>query len=178
MKKIIFVCGLIAGLISASWCVVGEKVLNDSVGINARTWLGYTFMILALSLIFVGVKQYRDNYNNGVISFGRAFVVGLYITLIASTVYVLVWLAAFYTIIPNYFEKYAELVRQQMIADGASAAAIKQQMAQIASLTVMYKNPVFNFLFTFLEIFPVGLVISLIVAAILRKKSVVIKSAV
>src|SRR5476649_1009432 len=107
MKKIIFTCGIIGGLISVSWYIFSAQVFKLDISMNARLFFGYASMVLAFSLIFVGVKNYRDNYNDGVISFGKAIKIGLLITAVASTVYVVVWLIDYYFFIPDYLEKYA-----------------------------------------------------------------------
>jgi hypothetical protein len=169
MKKTIITCGLIAGLISSAWCAISVRVFPDSVSLDTRTWLGYTSMILSFSLIFVGIRQYRDNYCGGEISFGKAFRVGLYIALIGSTLYVLIWLVSYYFFLPNFAQKYATLMRLQMVANGASPAAIQKEMVQMDSINKMFKNPIFNILITYSEILPAGLVIALIAAAILKK---------
>jgi hypothetical protein len=170
MKKTIITCGLIAGLISAAWCAISVRVFPDTVSLDTRTWLGYTSMILSFSLIFVCVKQYRDNYNNGEITFGRAFRIGFYISMIGSKLYVLAWLISYYFFFSNFIQHYATLMRLQMIADGESQAAIQKEMANMASYGEMFKNPIFNILITYSEILPVGLIIALIAAAILKKK--------
>jgi ethanolamine transporter EutH len=170
MKKIVLTCGIIAGLISAAWCAISVRVMPDDVTLDTRTWLGYTSMILSFSLIFVGIKQYRDNLNGGYITFGKAFKVGLYIALIGSTLYVLLWLISYYFFFPDFMQKYNHLMLLQMQADGKTAADIQKEMADMAKFGEWYKNPVFNILITYSEILPVGLVVSLIAAAILRKK--------
>jgi hypothetical protein len=134
---------------------------------------GYTLMLLAFSLIFVGTKITRDKYNGGVISFGKAFRVGLYITLIASTVYVAVWLIDYYVFIPDFADKYGARLLATMKASGASQAEIAKQTAANASFSQMYKNPVFIVLLTYIEILPVGLLVSLISAWVLKRRKAV-----
>jgi hypothetical protein len=53
--------------------------------------IGYTSMVLAFLMIFAGIKSYRDNVADGTVSFGRALVIGLLITLVASACYVATW---------------------------------------------------------------------------------------
>jgi hypothetical protein len=172
MKKIVIVCGLIAGLISSAWCFISVRAFTNNVSLNTRTWLGYAAMILSFSLIFAGIKEYRDNFGGGLITFGRAFKIGILISLVGSTLYVLLWLVSYYFFFPDFAEKYASLMQAQMKADGASATAISQEMVEMAKYSSWYKNPLFNILITYSEIFPVGLIISLIAAFILKRKEV------
>ena len=176
MKKTIFTYGLIGGVISAAWCTISVRVFPDSVSLNTRTWLGYTSMLVAFSVIFVAIKKYRDSFGGGVISFGKALRIGLLITLVASTFYVVVWLISYYFFFPNFFEKYMGLLKLQMQADGESTAAIGKEIAGMAKYKDMYKNPVFNVLITYTEIAPVGIVISLIAALILKNKQATVNA--
>lgn len=137
---------------------------------DKRLLFGYASMVLAFSLIFAGVKNFRDNYNGGVIGFGNALKVALLITAVASTVYVTAWLIDYYFFIPEYMEKYAASILADLKAKHASQASIDKQMAELAQLAKMYKNPFFNALMTYAEIVPVGLVISVIAALILKNK--------
>ena len=171
MKKIIFTCGIIGGLISVGWYIFSVQVFKLDMSMNARLFFGYASMVLAFSLIFVGIKNYRDNYSGGVISFGMAIKIALLITAVASTVYVGVWLIDYYFFTPDYFDKYAASFLAGLKASHASQANIDKQMAQITEYAKMYRNPFFNALMTYAEIVPVGVVISLIAALILKKKS-------
>jgi uncharacterized membrane protein YcjF (UPF0283 family) len=172
MKKVIWINGIIAGIVSVSWGVLSEGVLSDSLSLNTRMILGYTTMILAFSLIFVGIKNYRDTYSNGQITFGKALGVGLLITLIASTVYVVVWLIDFNYFVPDFGEKYQAQAIAEMKASGISAAEIQKQSAEMAVMMEKYKTSfTFRAMFTYLEIAPVGIVISLIAALILKNKT-------
>jgi len=171
MKKTVLVCGLIAGLISTS-LFIGLMILGKAGQEDFKhgAIYGYTLMILAFSFIFVATKITRDKYSGGAISFGKAFRIGLYITLIASTIYVLVWLIDFYVFIPDFAEKYSAHQLESLKASGASAAEIAKKTAELASFRQMIKNPFFNALLTYSEILPVGLIVSLISAWALRRK--------
>jgi Protein of unknown function (DUF4199) len=171
MKKTVIVCGLIAGFISTSM-FIGLMLLGKAGHEDFKNGMiyGYTLMILAFAFIFVGTKITRDKHNGGIISFGKAFRVGLYITLIASTIYVIVWLIDYYVFIPDFGEKYAAHVIKELKASGASQAVIDKQTAEMAKFSEMYKNPFFNALITYSEILPVGLLVSLISAWALKRK--------
>lgn len=173
MKKIIWVCGVIAGIISVSWGVAGEALFGNSLSLNTRLIFGYATMILAFSLIFVAIKNYRDNHNNGRITFGRALGIGLLITLIASTVYVIIWMVDFKYFVPDFGEKYQAQVIAEMKASGKSAAEIQKQATEMAATFKQYNSSaIFRAMFTYLEIAPIGILISLIAALILKRKTV------
>ncbi|RYU89420.1 DUF4199 domain-containing protein [Mucilaginibacter terrigena] len=172
MKKIIWVCGIIAGIISVSWGVLSEAVIGDSLSLTTRMIFGYATMVLAFSLIFVGIKNYRDNYSNGQITFGKALGIGLLITLIASTVYVAIWMIDFAYFVPDFGEKYQAQAVAEMKAGGLSAAEIQKQSAEMAAMMTRYKtSAAFRAMFTYMEIAPVGIVMSLIAALVLKRRS-------
>ena len=132
--------------------------------------LGYAAMLVAFSFVFVGIKNFRDKYNHGVISFGKAFKIGLYISLIASSMYVVVWLIDYYLFIPDFMDKYGAHVLKEAKNAGASAAEIEEKITEMAEFKELYKNPIFVVLITYSEVLPIGLIISLISALILKKK--------
>ena len=170
MKKIIWVCGVIAGIISVSWGVAGDALFGNSLSLTTRLIFGYATMLLAFSLIFVAIKNYRDTKNNGQITFGKALGIGLLITLIASTVYVVIWLIDFSYFVPDFGEKYQGQVIAEMKASGKSAAEIQKQATEMAATFRKYNSSLtFRALFTYMEIAPVGIVISLIAALILKR---------
>jgi hypothetical protein len=171
MKKIVLICGLIAGLIVASMMVITVAICYNTGNFEGSMVLGYATMLLAFSLIFIGIKNYRDKHNNGIISFGKSFKVGMYITLIASTIYVLVWVADYYVFVPDFMERYTAMVMNQTRADGASQAEIANQAAKMESYKEMYKNPLLVVLLTYSEVLPVGLVVTIISALILKRRT-------
>lgn len=172
MKKIIFVCGIIAGLIVSGMMFFSVDQCYQTGNFEHGMIYGYTGMLIAFSCIFVGIKIYRDKYNNKLISFGKAFKIGLFITLIASTFYVVSWLISYYNFYPDFAESYAKHVLNQAKAAGASEAEMVKQTAEMARFKEMYKNPVFVILMTYVEILPIGLVVALISSLILKRKTI------
>lgn len=171
MKRNVIVFGLIAGAIVSAWMFGSIAWCYPSGNFEGNMWLGYASMLLAFSLVFVGVKNYRDKYNNGVISFGNAFKLGLLITLVASTVYVVVWLVDYYVFIPDFMDKYAAHEIRKAQTSGGSAAEIKDKVDMMLNMKEKYRNPLFVVLFTYFEILPVGLLVTLISALILKNRS-------
>jgi hypothetical protein len=170
MKKIVIICGLIGGLIVSVLMVISTAIYYKSGNFENGLLYGYASMLLAFSLVFVGIKNYRDKYNSGIISFGKAFKTGLFITLIASTIYVIVWMIDYYVFIPDFADKYAAHMLEKLKADGASLAEIAKQTKTMDNFSEMYKNPFMVALFTYAEIIPVGLIVTLISALILKRK--------
>lgn len=171
MKRIILICGLIAGLIASSTMVYSMILCYRSNKFEGNMLLGYASMLIAFSMIFVGIRSYRNKYNQGVISFGKAFRIGLFIALVASSIYVTVWLIDYYVFIPDFMDKYTTHILNQAKSSGATEAEMATKTKEMAMYTDMYKNPLFVILLTYAEILPVGLIVSLISALILKRKS-------
>lgn len=169
MKKTILINGLIAGFIVTAMMVTSSLLCYKNPNFEGSMVLGYLGMLLAFSFVFVGIKSYRDKHNSGTITFGEAFKIGLFITLIASTVYVAVWLVEYYFFIPDFMEKYTAHVLKQAAEKGATAAEIQNQTAQMETYKEWYKNPILIILMTYAEILPIGLVVTLISALILKR---------
>lgn len=169
MKKTVLIFGSIAGLILLIILATSTIICYNNEDFSGNMWLGYSSMLLAFSLIFVGIKNVRDKYNGGYISFGKGFKVGMYIALIASTVYVITWLIEYYLFIPDFMDKYLAHVLREATKEGATAAELKSKKDEMAMYTNMYKTPFGVIVLTYLEVLPIGLIISLIAAAILKR---------
>jgi len=170
MKKNILIFGLIAGLIASSMLIAMTITCYTTNKFEGNMLLGYTFMLIAFSFVYVGVKNYRDKFNGGLISLGKAFKIGAIIALIASTVYVLIWLICYYLFVPDFMDKFMAHFVEELKANGADAVKIKKEAEGMEFYKEMYKSPFGVILLTYMEILPVGLVISFIVALILRRK--------
>jgi hypothetical protein len=170
MKKIVITFGLISGALMAAF-MFATLPFHDKIGFETGGLVvGYTSMVLSFTLVFFGIRSYRENVGGGAISFGRAFVVGILIAVISSACYVIAWEIVYFNFMPDFMDKYAAHVLDQARASGATAEAIQKKAQEMQQFKQMYSNPFFNAAITFLEPFPVGLILTLISAAILRKK--------
>lgn len=170
MNNVILRNGLIAGAIVTTFMVIGTYICyQDPLGFKPNYILGFSGMFLAFAFVFIGIKQYRDKVNEGVISFGKALYVGFLITLIASIIYVGVWLIEFYFFFPDFMEKYTVFELNNVKSSGASASEIAIKTKEMASYNKWYENPILIILLTLTEILPFGAVIALISAFILKK---------
>lgn len=170
MKKNVLVFGLLSGSIITAFMVYSTLMCYNNADFKASEVVGYAGMLIAFSFIFVGIKNYRDKYNNGVISFGKAFKVGLFITLLASTLYVLAWVIEYYIFVPDWLDKYCTHMINEAKTGGVTQLELDKTNAQMNWYKEMYKNPLFLVLLTYVEVLPIGLVISLISALILKRK--------
>jgi hypothetical protein len=170
MKKNILIFGLVSGVILAAF-VISIGILTKAFhGHIENEVVGYSAMIIAFSVIFVGTRNFRDKYNQGVVSFSKAFLVGLGISLIGSTLYVGTWLIEYYCFMPDFMDKYSATLIQKAQHSGLSPEALQKRLDSINGISKMYKNPIMVILFTYIEVLPVGIVISLISALILKRR--------
>src|SRR5580704_4278456 len=175
MKKNILIYGLIAGVVVSIIMLFTTNYISHcegNVDYNTSMFIGYASMLIAFSFVFVGIRNYRDKYNLGVISFGKAFKIGIMIVLIASTFYVVAWLIDYFFFIPDFMEKYSAHMIDKLKASGASQIEIEKQTKEMANFNKMYKNPFFNAMMTYAEILPVGLIVTPISSLVLKRKTV------
>ena len=173
MQKNIIIYGLIAGIVVSILMLFSVNYISHvegKVDYNTSLLIGYASMLIAFSLVFVGIRNYRDKYNGGVISFGKAFKIGIMIVLIASTIYVVAWLIDYFFFIPDYLEKFSAQELDKLKASGASQMKIDKETMKMANMVRMLQNPLFNALMTYAEILPVGLIVTLISSLILKRK--------
>jgi ABC-type microcin C transport system permease subunit YejB len=150
--------------------IVATTSLKDRIGFDKGAVIGYTTIVLSFLLVFFGIRSFRDNTGNGQITFLKAFAVGISITLISCICYVVTWEVVYYNFLPDFWDKYGAHLVEKLKASGASSAAVQAQLQEVAKYKELYKNPLLNAVLTFIEPFPIGLVITLISAAVLRKK--------
>ena len=170
MKKTILTYGLISGIISSLMMAATVPFMHNLNGHNGYLF-GYTAIVLSFLLVFFGIRSYRDNVCNGQITFAKAFVIGISITLISCLFYVVTWEIIYFNFIPHFMDSYFANAVDRIKSSGASSDTIQAKLADLEKSKRLYSNPLYNAALTFLEPFPVGLVITLLSAAILRKKS-------
>ena len=164
--KYTLVYGSIVGAIVIVAIVVTSAL--SLPGHATSEWFGYLVMLMAMSLIFVGVKRFRDFECGGVIGFGRALALGVGIAAVAGVIYVVGWEIYLALSGRDFMGEYSKGIIDAMRAKGATASTIAAKQAEMRSFAEMYRNPVMRLPLTFIEIFPVGLLVALISAGLLR----------
>jgi uncharacterized protein DUF4199 len=169
MKKTVLMFGLISGAIAALMMFVTVPLIGR-VPFEYLTVLGYTTFVAAFMMVFFGIRSFRDKVAGGTITFGRAFTVGILITLISCGIYVVTWEFIYHRFLPNFLDQYSNYMVEKMRARGATPAELNQTIQDYAQFKEWYKNPFVRYAMTMMEAFPVGLLITLISALILRRK--------
>jgi hypothetical protein len=171
MRKIVLTFGLIAGAILSVMMAITIP-FHEQIGFDKGLIVGYTTMVLAFMMVFVGVKTYRDNQAGGTVSFGRALQVGLLIMLLASVCYVATWEVIYHNFAPDYLDKYAAHALEKARASGATDAQIAARAQEMSQFKEMYQNPLVNIALTLLEPLPVGILFALLAAWVMSRKRV------
>lgn len=171
MKRIVLIYGLIAGAIVGAMLLITMPMYKaGTLDLDNGELLGYTTMTIALSLIFFGIKSYRDKYLGGAISFGKAVQVGLGIMLVAGAVYALCWEVSYRNMGEDFMATMTEHYVDKMKEEGATEQELAEAKAEWASFNELYKNPIIRFGVTVMEITPVGVILTLLSATLLRRK--------
>lgn len=171
MRRYTLIFGSIAGVVLVLMMFLTMPFLGEDIDYDTAEWLGYISMIVALSAIFIGIKSYRDKESAGLISFGKAFKVGLFITLVASVFYVAGWILYINTAGTNFMDSYYQHSVEKIKTSNDPETEIQAKIADMEKWRELYKNPLIQIGVTFIEIFPVGLLITIISATILKKKN-------
>ena len=169
MRKIVLTFGLIAGAVLSVMMLLTLPFM-DRIGFDKGEIIGYTTMVLAFLMVYFGIRSYRDNVAGGSIGFGRAFLVGLLITFVASACYVATWQVVYHKLAPDFGEKYTAYAVEKARKSGATDQQVVAQAKEIAEMMALYKNPLVNIAITFLEPLPVGLLFTLVSAGVLSRK--------
>jgi hypothetical protein len=171
MKKTVLTFGLIAGVIM-SVLMDGSVLLASKIGSgHSSLVIGYTILVASFLLVYFGIRSYRDNTLAGQISFGRAFACGILITLITSVCYVASWEVLYFNFMPHFMDSYFAAQIHKVQSSSLDPATTAARVAAIERSQQLYQNPLVNMAYTFMEPLPVGLIMTLISAAVLRRKA-------
>ena len=168
-KRTILTWGLIAGAVSISM-MLATMPFVDRIGFEHGLVIGYTALVLSALMIYPGVRSYRDNVAGGRMTFGKGLLVGLGIALVAAVCYGVIWAIVYANFMPDFCDKYTAYTIEQVKSSGGSAEKIAEATAQAAQMKRLMDNPLTNAAMAFLEPFPIGILVSLVSAGILRRK--------
>ena len=170
MTKTVLTFGLLSGIVAAAM-MFATMPFMERIGFDRGMVVGYTSIVISMLFVYFGIRSYRDNVLGGTITFGTAFKAGLSITLVSCVFYVAAWLVFFYQFMPDFGERYANYLVEGVRTAGGSQAEIDAMVKQGDDLVKLLDNPLTNAAVTFTEPFPVGLLVTLISAAVLRTKA-------
>ena len=165
MKQTILRYGLLSGALAAVLMTLTALKPDFENG----QYIGYAGILLSMLFVYFGVRSYREQVSGGTLSFGKGFQVGLLIAIVSCVCYVIAWMIVSDVLMPDFMEKYIQHTLTKMQQSGASALEIEKYTTDMAEFKAMYKNPLVKFGLTFLEPFPVGFLVALISALVLRK---------
>jgi hypothetical protein len=168
MTNTVLKFGVYSGLVSAALMLATVPFMNQ-IGFDKGLFVGYTAMLISFLFVYFGVRSYRDTVLGGRMTFATGFNVGIMITLISCVFYVATWLVVYFFLMPDFAAKFGEFLLESAKAKGASPAELEVTARQAAEYQVLLDNPLTNAAYSFIEPFPVGLLVTLISAAILRK---------
>ena len=169
MQRIVLEYGLIAGAILSAVMLLTLPFM-EVIGFDRGIVIGYSAMVLAFLAVYLGVRSYRNSVAGGSVGFGRAFVVGLLITAVASVCYVATWQLVYHRLAPDFLDKYAASTVDKARRGGAGEAEIAATQKEMAEFKELYRNPLRNIAMTLLEPLPIGLVFSLVSAGVLSRR--------
>ena len=167
MRQTILLFGTIAGVLVAVPLYLTTMIWQGTPPPNGML-IGYATMLVALTAVFVGVKRHRDIARGGVIGFWPAFGMGLTISAVAALFYVAAWEAALASLPGDPIATFIDALIEGERAKGRSGAELAKFEADMRAFQVDYANPLVRLPMSFAEIFPVGVLVSLVSAALLR----------
>ena len=169
MKTTVLKFGLISGALAAALVVVWSILMSPGWAKWGEV-IGYSGILVAALVIFFGVRSYRENVGGGAIGFGRALGVGLLIALVSAFCYMLTWELLYFVFMPDLPEKLKICMTAKVQASSPTPEAAAAAVAKISDMLKYYDNLLTSMPLVFMEPLPVGLLVSLISAAILRRK--------
>ena len=97
-----------------------------------------------------------------------AVMVGLGVALVAGLAYVVIWEAYLALTDYTFMEQYVAATLAQKKAAGLSGAEYVKLASELEAMKRSYANPLLRMPMTFAEIFPVGVLVALVSAALVR----------
>tara|TARA_Y100000782_G_scaffold115534_1_gene159603 strand:- start:4639 stop:5190 length:552 start_codon:yes stop_codon:yes gene_type:complete len=142
---------------------------SDNYGIGEV--IGFSSMILSFITILLAIREVRAKNNDGSMTFGKGLSIGLLVSLMVSAVYVITWMIYLEVSDSNFIEEYSQAqIEKVQQNDELSTLEKEEQIDAQQQMVVYYQNPAFRVGITFMEIFPIGLLFSLLYALVMMRK--------
>ena len=160
MKKFVLSYGLIGGCLLIGLGLFNWFVIAQMFGYNASEIFGYLSIILALLCIPLGIRYFRDKLNDGMVSFGEGFKIGMGITIVTSII-MFFYSMLFWVLAGDDFMKWRENVLPE--------SELKQAQLQMAQMPDFVLSPWFQGLVMLLTVFLIGMIINLVSSLALKR---------
>lgn len=168
MQKTILTYGIISGVIYIL-LVVSLIWMSGGTDFDKGNSLGYIFNIGALTMVFLAIRSFREKNGAGFITFNTGFRIGILVTVIGSLIYALAWLVYIYTIDPDFTERYAGFFVEKIRSSGKTVAEIESEIRAFERNMADFSNPFAYALYSFLEVFPGGLIVTILCALLMKR---------
>ena len=169
MKKTVLTFGLISGAIAILTMLATIPFIR-SMEHGKADFLGYTSFVLTALLVFFGIRSFRENTGSGRISFGRGLAVGVLITLVSWVCFAAAFQIVYFKVVPDFGDKFSVCMVERVRASGGSQQKIDEAAKRASTFKGLWDNPLTNAALTFATSVPIGLAVSAISAAILRRR--------
>ena len=153
--------GLILGLIGVVYTLV-IWILDLSFNKN----IGYLFLLVEIVILFFLIKSYRDNHMHGTISYGQALGAGVIIFLYATIITSIFSYLLNTVIDPDLMQKGLAAQEQVLLDRGLT----QEQVDQALKVAGKMMKPAISIPIGLIVNMFFGLILSLIVAAFVRKE--------
>ena len=169
MQKIVLRYGCYGLIVIVALLLITFFLFGDSNNIERQEVIGYVSIVTSLLFVYFAIRQWRDRYNNGVLTFGKGMAIGTLITLFPSFAFGLFSWLYMAVLEPGQngrdFQHYVEKIKQQAPAEKLAAA-----LEKVNAEKEMFNNPLMQFVVMFLTVFMIGMIITVISTMILRRK--------
>ena len=170
MRKTALTSGLISGGVIAPVMYVLLCLARNNANFGISNILMYAAVVMLFIMMSWGIKSYRDNTQDGFITFGKAFKVGILISLVSSLCYAILWLILFNPIFKGFMEQHSAALIGKLKVSGAPVAEIAAKKEEILKHVGLYRNSFIRVVIIFIQAFPVEAIMAVIASFILKRK--------
>ncbi|MFD2588783.1 DUF4199 domain-containing protein [Croceitalea marina] len=168
MKKTVLRFGIYGAITICLLFLLGWYI-GKNLDYGGQEIIGYASMVISLGFVYFGIKHYRDKENEGTISFKKALIIGLLISLITALAFGVLDVIYIEFLNPDFTTDYYATAVEEM-RNTMSAEEFEVKLAELESQKELFSNPLFSFLLMAFTVFIIGFIISLISSLILQRK--------
>ncbi len=175
MKKTILRYGGFSVIFMVLFFLLEMLIFSEKKDFRVQEIFGWIGIFISTIFIFFGIRYYRDQYNDGNLSFGKGLKVGLLILLMPSLAFG-IFNVIYVMLNPDFMDTYYNYqVTQLKESLPAGEAALKIQAMEKDK--EMWMSPAVQFFGMFASVFLVGVIVTVISTLILRRTNSKVQTA-